>query len=136
MNGDGFDDIVIGETQGGLGSGSAGPGAAYVYFGGAGDFDAVVDGVLAGAVIEDEFGASVSGGDDLNGDGYDDVVVGAPGNDSGATNAGRVYVYFGSNAESFSNVPYGVLTGAAMFDRFGGEVAMVGDVQGDGYGDL
>ncbi|MCF6270774.1 MAG: integrin alpha, partial [Melioribacteraceae bacterium] len=47
--------------------------------------------------VGDYFGTSVSTAGDLNGDGFDDVVVGAFGNNAGGTDAGRSYVYFSSS---------------------------------------
>ena len=41
-------------------------------------------------------GYSVASAGDVNGDGYDDVIIGEPGNDGGGTDAGRTYMFFGS----------------------------------------
>lgn len=70
---------------------------------------------------------------DYNGDGYADVVVGAPGN---GQNFGRAYVYFGGPDISPNSTPDGVLAGAAVGDSFGESVASAGDFDGDGYADL
>ena len=50
---------------------------------------------MTGAAAGDQFGAAVGTAGDVNGDGYDDVVVGAPYNDAGGTDAGRAYVFYG-----------------------------------------
>ena len=68
----------------------------------------------------------------MNGDGYADVVVGAPGYNS---NQGRAYVYTGS-AGGLSASPALTLTGEATSDLFSFSVATAGDVDGDGYADL
>ena len=53
------------------------------------------DVTLTGAAANDNFGSSVSTAGDVNGDGYSDVIVGALYNDTGGTDAGRAYIYFG-----------------------------------------
>jgi hypothetical protein len=70
---------------------------------------------------------------DVNGDGYADVIVGAP---TVSTNTGRVYVYLGS-ATGVSTVPTTTLTGPDSINGyFGCSVASAGDVNGDGYADV
>ncbi len=73
---------------------------------------------------------------DLNDDGYDDVVVGAYGNDAAGANAGKVYIYYGNSPFSPNNTANVVLTGEAAGDLFGISVACAGDVNGDGVSDL
>ena len=68
----------------------------------------------------------------MNGDGYADVIVGAPTNSTGA---GYAQVYLGSAAGP-SAVADATYTGAALYDGFGGSVAGAGDVDGDGFGDV
>jgi len=84
-------------------------------------------------------GSAVAGAGDVNGDGYADVIVGAPEFDAGEPDEGRVFVFHGSadgleadaawTAESDQDATlYGV--------HFGAAVAAAGDVNGDGYGDI
>ncbi|MBX7042016.1 MAG: FG-GAP-like repeat-containing protein, partial [Ignavibacteria bacterium] len=82
----------------------------------------------------DRFGNSVSSAGDVNGDGYDDLIVGAYANDGGGTDAGRAYIYFGGI--SFNTVPDVILTGELAGDNFGGIVSSAGDVNGDGFSDV
>lgn len=90
------------------------------------------------------FGAVVASADDVNGDGFDDLVVGAPGNDEKARDSGRVYVYHGSRF-GLSPTPnwsqYYPRVARKDIDEayqqfFGASVGCAGDVNGDGYDDL
>ena len=84
-----------------------------------------------GEAAGDQFGWVGVNAGDVDGDGVNDVVVGAPGNDAGALNAGRAYVYSGSSGvELFS------FSGSTFFERVGTDVAAAGDVDGDGFGDV
>ncbi len=84
VNNDSYDDVIVG---------SADWNEAYIYYGGA-NMDSVSDLILKGEYDGDYFGMSVSGAGDVNSDGYDDVIVGAP-NYPGHGYNGRAYVYFG-----------------------------------------
>ena len=129
VNGDGYDDVVVGVTQ----SIAGGSGRAFVFFGGAA-MDNLADVTLAGEAVRDAFGLSVSGAGDINRDGYDDVVVGAGGNDAGGQGAGRAYIFFGGAAmDAVADVTF---TGEAADDYFGGSVSGAGDANRDGYDDV
>ncbi|HSW55228.1 MAG TPA: integrin alpha, partial [Ignavibacteriaceae bacterium] len=131
VNGDGYSDVIVGAYGNDAGGTSAG--RAYIYYGGA-NMDNTADVILTGAAAGDWFGSSVSTAGDVNGDGYSDVIVGAPFNDAGGTSAGRAYIYFGgANMDSTADV---ILTGAAAGDYFGYSVSTAGDVNGDGYSDV
>ncbi len=82
---------------------------------------------FVGEFAGDQFGRIVGGGWDFDGDGYDDLLVGAPFNDDNGSQAGKVLCLSGSD-NSLIWLARGQLPG----DRFGTAVACVGDVTGDG----
>ena len=91
---------------------------------------------VAGAQGGAKLGASLDSAGDVNGDGIDDILVGAPGYDSPATanpHEGRAFVYLGS-PQGPSTTPAWTADGA--YDGFGSAVASAGDVNGDGFGDI
>ena len=130
-NGDGYDDVIIGAP--GNDAGGTSRGRAYLCFGGPNP-NLAPDLVLSGEFAADQFGWSVTGGRDLNGDGFDDVVVGAPSNDGAGSNSGRAYVFLGSATPDAT--ADALLTGLAPNDAFGTSVAMGGDLNRDGYFDV
>ncbi|MFO1258044.1 MAG: Ig-like domain-containing protein [Gammaproteobacteria bacterium] len=142
VNKDGKNDIIIGAPGDG-----ATPGAAYVVFGsntsgtlnlstlnGTNGF--AITGLAAGANL----GWSVSTAGDLNGDGIDDVIVGAIGSGS----AGRAYVIYGSTSGFSSSINVNALTGLNGFvingintgDSAGYSVSYAGDINGDKIADV
>jgi len=133
VNGDQYADIVIGAES--YENGASYEGAAYVYHGSASGVMASaawgVEGHQSGAY----FGYSVSGAGDVNDDGYDDLIVGAPYHDGGQANEGRVYVYIGSSSGLDSSADW-IEERDQSKSRFGGSVADAGDVNGDGFGDV
>jgi Ca2+-binding RTX toxin-like protein len=103
VNGDGFDDLIVG--AGFADPNGSGSGASYVLFGKAGGFAADVDVAslngadgfrIEGEAASDLSGASVAGAGDLNGDGLDDLIVGAFGADPNGSYSGAAYVIFGA----------------------------------------
>jgi len=155
VNGDGFDDVIIGATGADLnGSGFYFHfGSSYVVFGKASGFSATMnlsslDGSngfrLNGMASHDQLGDSVSNAGDVNGDGFDDLIVGAPGVDSHGVNSGSSYVVFGKssgfsatmNLSSLDGSNGFRLDGAATLDYSGSQVSNAGDVNGDGFADL
>jgi len=147
FNGDGDDDLLIGAPQAdGPDESRAEGGEAYVIFGPLeGELDLAAqdpDVTILGALPGDSLGYSVLAGD-LNGDGTDDVLVGATGVTAGfdpRTDQGRVYVFYGgSNLKEVYDLAEDVfdftVTGAEGFSRLSHSMDM-GDVNGDGAQDL
>jgi len=134
LNGDSIADIIVGSQQNDAGGDDAG--RAYVFFGGgslgyraAADADAVFTGEAAG----DGFGADLAAGD-IDGDGTDDLLVGAPGTGEGA---GRVHLFFGSAGLPDRNASDSdaSVRGEAAGDRLGICVS-VADVTDDAFAEL
>ncbi len=133
VNGDGYDDIIVGAEDNDFG-GNYSAGAAYIFFGGP-YMDSIPDIIMGGDSAYDYFGSSVSSAGDVNGDGYDDVIVGAPYNEfGGKLNAGAVYIFFGG--PYMDSIPDIIMGGDSADDRFGYSVSCAGDVNGDGYDDV
>ncbi len=126
VDGDGYDDVAVGS------SGTSDVGAVYVYPGSASGLSSDASVLLNGQTSGDEFGGALDGAGDVNGDGYDDVVVGAQ---SYSSDKGRVYVYLGS-AAGLSSTAAVTLDGEVTSDNFGCAVAGAGDVDADGYADV
>ncbi|HRG14753.1 MAG TPA: FG-GAP-like repeat-containing protein [Pseudomonadota bacterium] len=93
------------------------------------------DRAFSGGSANAEFGHGIANAGDINGDGYDDLLVGSPANDTNAVDAGAAYLFFGS-AEGFDVVPDWTVHAAQAGARYGSSVAGVGDVNGDGFGDF
>ena len=98
-----------------------------------------IDGDAAG----DSAGNSVSAAGDVNGDGFDDFIIGAYFNDAGGTDAGAAYVIFGK-ADGLGSFDLGNLQPSQGFkiqgdeagDWAGSSVSAAGDVNGDGFDDI
>ena len=135
VNGDGFDDIVIG-----------GNGVACVVYGAAGGLpirpNSFGEGWLSGATTVNAFhagdgtGLAACGAGDLNGDGYADVLIGSPNDNTYATGCGWARAFLGG--------PSGLQTGSTFWEEsstsasahFGGTLAAAGDLNGDGLADV
>lgn len=133
VNGDGFGDVIIGAD--GFTSGETNEGAAYGFYGSENGLPAVPNWFIQTNRVGAAYGLSVAGAGDVNGDGFSDVIVGAPFDTNGETTEGRAYVYHGS-ASGLSTIANQVLEENIAFATFGLDVAAAGDVNGDGFSDV
>ena len=127
VNGDGFEDAIVGAP------GQNEGGTVWVAYGSS-------EGPVgfrwshAPADADQRFGSSVAGAGDLNGDGYSDIVVGAPHYSVNKADSGTAYAFYGSSTGLGSKRNWQVSGQAG--DLFGATVAGLGDVDGDGFSDI
>ncbi len=150
FNGDGYDDLLVSAPSTNDG---ASAGSAYVIYGQAGAYPATVtlaslNGTVGFAIqgvdAGDYTGYNVSGVGDVNGDGYDDLLIGASKASGGGYENGESYLVFGRASGigatlDLATVPGNggiVFNGDAFLDQAGRYVSGAGDVNGDGYDDL
>jgi hypothetical protein len=149
FDGDGYDDLAIGVPDEDLGTTSDAGAVNILYgspFGGLSSTDNQiwhqdVSGVLGVGQAFDQLGSSLVAGD-FDGDGYDDLAIGVPGEDIGDNNdAGAVHIFYGSSngltATGDQLFDQDDLIGslAEVGDHFGGTLTS-GDFDNDGYDDL
>ena len=134
VNGDNFDDVIIGAYW--YTTNESREGAAYVFYGSNQGLSDSRDWFAAEGFVHDEFGFSVAGGGDVNGDGFDDVIVGAQRYDTvEAADQGAVFLYLGSADGLTASFDWMVMSGQE-YSYFGASVAFAGDVNDDRYDDL
>lgn len=142
VNGDGYSDVVVGAPS--YNGGFAAEGAAFVYLGGATGLATTPAWRAESNQASAHLGAAVAPAGDVNGDGYGDVIVGAPNYDNGETDEGAAFVWLGSatglgtngspgNADWYAD---GDVAGTTGWRNFGVSVSIAGDVNGDSYGDI
>jgi len=132
LNGDNYADIVVGAPKYKLTNVNETRGAAYVYYGSPTGVNTVPK-VLPGKNNNASMGASVAGLGDTNGDGYGDLIVGAPTTNTGGTEGGAAWIYYGSSTGVDNSTTY--FKHDVAYVHFGMSVAGAGDVNGDGFND-
>ena len=108
--------------------------------GGRGNSLVWADASFLGESAGDSSGFSVASAGDVDGDGLDDLLIGAYGNDESGSGAGKTYLLLGSTVSAGGTYDLGTahasFLGEAPGDRSGISVASAGDVDGDGHTDL
>ncbi|MCC5646124.1 hypothetical protein LC607_24980 [Nostoc sp. CHAB 5824] len=154
INGDGIDDLIIGASNADP-NGIDNAGQSYVVFGGRNlgsggslnpsDLNGTNGFLFNGIAAGESSGASVSNAGDINGDGIDDLIIGAPGVSRGANLVGQSYVVFGGrnlgsggtfNLSDLNGTNGFIIKGIAVNDYSGISVSNGGDINGDGIDDL
>ena len=133
VNGDGYDDLLVGARW--FDTDAANTGAAYLYYGGPDGLDTEPAWEFSGGQAGASLGSSLAGGFDANGDGFTDILIGAPYFDQGQEDEGAVYLFYGSPdgpEDAADWIAYGNLINAWL----GSAVTGLGDVNGDGYDDI
>ncbi|KGJ89257.1 hypothetical protein ND16A_2150 [Thalassotalea sp. ND16A] len=150
VNGDGFDDVIVGSRGWDLATGLFDEGAVFVFLGSAtgvvGSEPASAHAVIRSDQASAEFGTSVAGAGDVNGDGIADFIVGAPHyegtfrGDPNLTVKGAAFVFYGKRdigITATSPDDADARIDANQIDAIlGFSVAGAGDVNGDGFDDI
>jgi hypothetical protein len=151
FNGDGFADVIVGATR--VDTGAVDSGASYVVFGKPSGFAAAfdlsaLDGAngfrIDGVAADDRSGLSATSAGDINGDGFTDMIIGAPNADPHGSSSGSAYVVFGKASGFAASIARSSLNGTNGFridgsmpdDRLGFNAVGVGDVNRAGFADL
>ena len=144
LDDDGYDDFAVGSTGWDGPSNATGQGGGVFIFYGSEDvassdsWDVTgADVVLTGDESNDRIGTSVAGVGDVNGDSYDDVLIGSKYVTGLASNSGAVYLGLGPvSGDGTVGSLDAVFYGGAADDQAGGAISAAGDVNGDGYDDF
>jgi len=91
--------------------------------------------ITNGEQAESYFGCAVASAGDINGDAYDDIIIGAYGYDNAETGAGKAYVYYGASSGPGTIADWSA-QGSFRYHSVGQSVATAGDVNNDGYDDV
>ena len=131
---DGFDDLIVGAPHFRLGQSRVG--RTFAFYSELGVPSLQADWIGEGEQNGEGFGWSISSGGDFDGDGTEDLVIGASGFKNGQNLEGRALVYRGQESVGLSSSPSWIREGDQEEARFGWVVAGDGDGNGDGHADV
>lgn len=129
VDGDGYDDVIVGANW--FDSGQAKEGAAFLYYGSAAGLSQTYDWMVQSNSAQAQLGYAVSTAGDINNDGYDDLIVGAP----GYLGTGGAFIFFG-DASGPATAADIVLEGGQDASKFGFSVSTAGYVNNDSFADV
>ena len=132
VNGDGIADLVIGNT-GNLQQ-NTGYSSVEVRFGGTDGYSSDPDVSFQSSISGTLFGYDVEIINDLNGDGYDEIIISEPYNLSGSFNSGNLWIFLG-NSSSINPEPDYRISGEAN-QQLGFNIESIGDSNQDGFNDF
>ena len=133
VNGDGFTDLAIAAST--YDNGNTDEGRVYVYHGSALGLNVIPIITYESNSTLGYMGIALASAGDVNGDGYDDLMMTASGVDAGEFNEGRVYIYHGSSV-GLSATPAITFDGNVSYSAFGNSLAGAGDLNNDGFDDI
>jgi hypothetical protein len=136
VNGDGVPDLIVGAPSNDAVADFAG--RAYLFYGPLqGEINAAnADAMITAEAFGDNLGFSVASAGDVNGDGFDDLLIGARSNDDNGIQAGRVYLFYGPVSGNLAATSADAIIQGAAFNELGRSVAPAGDLNGDGFDDI
>jgi hypothetical protein len=136
VNNDGYDDVIVGAPEYTIGiQGQSREGRAYVFYGAENGLSTTPGWIIEGSQSNEHLGTAVGTAGDVNGDNYDDIIVGAPQYSNGETNEGRVYVFLGFGGGQTTSLFWSAESDHAQA-LFGASVGTAGDVNDDTYDDV
>ena len=139
LNGDGYDDLLVGAPQSTNFDDDLQAGSVSLFLGNETAIESAPASIFYGENAYDHAGKSVSFVSDVNGDGYDDLLVAAPGVDNLEQNSGRVYLVYGSETiaplQSLADADV-IYSGTTEKQQLGIALAGLGDLNSDGFADI
>ena len=131
VNGDGYDDVIVSWNRGGYGNYDS----VWIFYGSAAGLGSTPAVIIVSEKADSGFGASLASGGDVNGDGFDDVIVGADHFTGDHVRQGKAYLYLGS-ADGLVKTPAWTVLGDTVGEQLGHSLALAGDINRDGYDDV
>jgi hypothetical protein len=133
VNNDGYADVLVGAPK--YSGNVHKAGTVFLFYGSPGGLSAIPQWWFDGDQTGADLGAAVSSAGDVNNDGYDDILVGAPRYNHDQSREGRVYAFYGS-PQGLSQTPDWQIESELIEAYLGWSVATAGDVNQDGFDDV